>query len=123
MFSSTLQEFIMSAQNIIITLFASWTAFLCFLLLTAPLKYIKMSRWFSAELFQRVLDGKSTIAQIVPSLIARNLIGTAATIASMYYAPITALICFASCVAIVSVVARIKLGKDWMWKLADLSPV
>ena len=113
----------MSAQNIIIALFASWTAFLCFLLLTAPLKYIKMSRWFSAELFQRVLDGKSTIAQIVPSLIARNLIGTAATIASMYYAPITTLICFASCVAIVSVVARIKLGKDWMWKLADLSPV
>ena len=113
----------MSAQNIIIAIFASWTAFLCFLLLTAPVKYIKMSRWFSAELFQRVLDGKSTIAQIVPSLIARNLIGTAVMIASMYYAPITALICFALCMAIVSVVARIKLGKDWMWKLADLSPV
>ncbi len=113
----------MSAQNIIIAIFASWTAFLCFLLLTAPLKYIKVSRWFSAELYQRVLDGKSTIAQIVPSLIARNLIGTVVMIASMYYAVVTTMVCFALCMVVVSVVARIKLGKDWMWKLADLSPV
>lgn len=113
----------MSAQNIIIAIFGSWTAFLCILLAVSPQKYIKVARWFSAELFQRVLDGKSTFKQIIPALIARNLIGTAATIASIYYAPITALICFALCMAIVSVVARIKLGKDWMWKLADLSPV
>lgn len=113
----------MSAQNIIIAIFASWTAFLCFLLLTAPLKYIKVSRWFSAELFQRVIDDKSTVAQIVPSLIARNLIGTVVMVGGLYYAPITALICFALCMVVVSVVARIKLGKDWMWKLADLSPV
>ena len=87
----------MSAQNIIIAIFASWTAFLCFLLLTAPVKYIKVSRWFSAELYQRVFDGKSTIAQIVPSLIARNLIGTVVMIASMYYAPITALTGASNC--------------------------
>lgn len=123
MFSSTLQEFIMSTQNIIIAIFGSWTAFMCILLAVSPQKYIKVARWFSAELFQRVLDGKSTFKQIAPALIARNLIGTVVVAACMYYAPVMTMVCSALCTAVVSVVARIKLGKVWMRKLVDSSPV
>lgn len=108
----------MSAQNIIIALFGSWTAFLCILLVTSPLKYVKLSRWFSQELFMRVVEGKSTYKQIIPALIVRNTLGTIVTLVCMYHALFLTIGCIFACMVVTSVVARLKLGKGWMWKLA-----
>lgn len=117
MFSSTLQESFMSHSYIYVG-FAIYSAVMAAFLLLSPEKYFAVGKWFSFDT-KAVLENGFTRGLVVKFLV-RNL----PSFALLGYLVVTAFVptvlCYAATLVFLTLVARIKLGKNFMFKILEV---